>query len=128
MTDNIATVKRDIHHIQRVKDVLYQLPGTTSETLNAGVTYIGQMFAHEIVGSKARRIKRSPKINMESLYGANIDDYLDDLGRFICGKSVRCNGNELRNSDLPVDSALSKVNIADKRNDENIFISQLHLL
>lgn len=128
MVQSILSVQRDIHYIQSIKDKLYERAGNGSETLRAGTTYIGQMLAHEIVGSDSRRIKRSPIINMESLYGRKSERFLNEDGLFELGYVQMPSGEILHGADLPISKETGKVSIADIRNEKNIFISQLHLL
>ena len=100
--------------------------------LPAGVTYLGQMIAHEIVSSTSteNRITVSPLITMGSLYGhssAYESSLFDKEGKFHLGFTLT-NGSKQLGQDLQRNEIDGTACIGDQRNDENLIISQLHLL
>lgn len=116
---------------------------TDHPSLTAGYTYLGQFIDHDITfdptSSMARQNDpdllnnfRTPRFDLDSIYGRGPHDqpYLFDTNRkdksgfagyFLIGKGV--NENE---PDLPRNS-LGTALIGDKRNDENVIVSQIHL-
>jgi hypothetical protein len=114
---NIASAKKFIEVVDE------ELTG-----IEAGQTYMGQFIAHEIVGSPQNnqiRMHISPGLNLKSLYG---DEYAHAFfnanGHFILGYA---NGSNVYGSDLLRDDNGTAM-IPEFRNDENIIISQFHLL
>lgn len=103
-------------------------PDTTK--IEQGQTYLGQMIAHDIVPSTnlvTSRKNISPFLNLDSIYGDNNRPaHFDEKGRFILGYAQDDSENKFYGDDLlrgKGDGAL----IPDRRNDENLIISQLHL-
>jgi len=96
--------------------------------IEAGQTYIGQFIAHDIVPSGRFNINRkniSPSLNLKSLYGDKYDSAcFNKKGKFKTGKAE---GSSERNTDLKRKSN-GKPKIPELRNDENIILSQFHLL
>ena len=101
--------------------------------IDAGLSYLGQLVAHDIAGSEARGIERSFYLDLQCLYGSGFSEcshFLDADGCFVLGMTSGSDGVPVTNAarihaDLPrVDG---KANIMDARNDENLLISQLHL-
>ena len=112
----------------------------------AGFTYLGQFVDHDITfdpNSSLQRANdpeglvnfRNPRFDLDSLYGRGRDDspYLYDqksphdvkllVGRVIGNQGERLEGQH----DLPRNEQ-ERALIGDPRNDENTFVSQLHLL
>src|SRR5262245_64401472 len=108
----------------------------------AGYTYLGQFIDHDITFDPASSLQqqndpmalidfRTPRLDLDSVYGRGPDDqpYLYEKGsartRFRLGPNRGVEGQErpdlLRSDD---DTAL----IADKRNDENKIVRQVHVL
>ncbi|MCA3311125.1 MAG: peroxidase [Roseomonas sp.] len=112
-------------------------PADTSQNnprIKAGYTFLGQFIDHDLtldttsvleqqVDVEATHNFRTPAFELDSLYGLGpaVQPYIYDLSkpfRFLLSN----NGNDLpRNSD-------GRALIGDPRNDENIIVSQLHLL
>lgn len=93
--------------------------------IEAALTYLGQFVSHDILSSSTGRIHRSPFLNMQCLYGDGLLDQsnkIDDLGQFIIGNTTKD-----RKEDL-LRKSNGEAFIPDSRNDENLIISQLHLL
>ncbi|MDQ7909382.1 heme peroxidase family protein [Phytohabitans sp. ZYX-F-186] len=110
-------------------------PALDNEKIPAGYTYLGQFIDHDLTFDPVSSLDRqndpdsltnfrTPRFDLDCLYGRGPADqpYLYDKrnsGQFVIGE----HDNEL---DLPrsgQDTAL----IGDPRNDENIFVSQIHL-
>jgi hypothetical protein len=112
----------------------------------AGFTYLGQFVDHDITFDPNSSLQkandpeglvnfRSPRFDLDSLYGRGRDDspYLYDqtspndvkllVGRIIDDQGRRVEGQH----DLPRNEQ-ERALIGDPRNDENTFVSQLHLL
>jgi hypothetical protein len=108
----------------------------------AGYTYLGQFIAHEITFHDTKELPveelqpqnlRSPSIDLDSLYGPELDGeerrrlYEDDFPpRLKIGRTRH------RNHILPLPNDLfrteeGKAVIADPRNDENLAIAQMHV-
>jgi hypothetical protein len=101
--------------------------------IKAGYTFLGQFIDHDMtfdvtsvleqqIDPHATRNFRTPVLELDSLYGQGpgAQPYLFDSSgiRFLLG----ANGNDLPRS------ATGRAIIGDPRNDENIIVSQLHLL
>ena len=106
-----------------------------SETIPAGMTYLGQFIDHDITFdptpfAAAQRDPdalvnfRTPRLDLDSVYGLGpeIQPYLYD--RDVPGKLLL---TEKPCLDLPRNRQ-GKALIGDHRNDENVIVSQLHLL
>ncbi len=98
--------------------------------IDAGYTYIGQLIAHDIVPSTRIHSDRksiNAYLDLKSIYGDGVTPaHFDKTGRFILGNARFSNGTEKLNEDL-IRNTNGKALIPDRRNDENIIISQLHL-
>ena len=106
-------------------------------SIPAGFTYLGQFVDHDITFDPASNLERqndpdglqsfrTPRFDLDSLYGRgpNNDPFLYDQSsraKFLIGANA--NGE----ADLPRNSQ-GRALIGDPRNDENILVSQLHLL
>ncbi|MEM1143484.1 MAG: peroxidase family protein [Pseudomonadota bacterium] len=91
-----------------------------SGNIEAGYTYIGQLIAHDIVSGDSGRVV-SPFLSLNSIYGAP-----NCQARYFSGDRFFI-GNPWHAADLPRDQNGVAI-IPDKRNDENVIISQLQLL
>ena len=113
--------------------------------ISAGYTYLGQFIDHDITFDPASSLQklndvdglvdyRTPRLDLDSLYGRGPDDqpYMFDGKKFRLGRPLFENGKKSKSRDLPrydmsVDDGLQKrALIGDKRNDENVIVSQLH--
>lgn len=116
--------------------------------VSAGYTYLGQFIDHDITklkrGSREpsnRRVPvnelkqlRTPTLDLDSVYGDGFNDEsiaIDtDSGEFLTGYVI-CEGDKrLQGYDLPreLDKDCKHPLIPDARNDENLIVSQLHLV
>jgi Animal haem peroxidase len=123
------------------EDIANGEPGAPPHELDnpdipAGYTYFGQFVDHDITFDPASSLERendpdaltnfrSPRFDLDSLYGSGPDDEpfqyeKDEPGRFLIGRS-----ND--QADLPRNSQGLAL-IGDPRNDENIIVSGLHLV
>jgi hypothetical protein len=113
--------------------------------ISAGYTYLGQFIDHDITFDPASSLQqlndpdalvdfRTPRLDLDSLYGRGPDDqpYMYDGKKFRLGRPLTENGKETKVRDLPryndihSPKAAKRALIGDKRNDENVIISQLH--
>ena len=111
----------------------------------AGYTYFGQFIDHDITFDPASSLQqqndpdalvdfRTPRLDLDSLYGRGPDDqpYMYDGKKFRLGRPLFANDIPTKAQDLPryVDpnnpQAARRALIGDKRNDENVIVSQLH--
>lgn len=109
----------------------------------AGYTYVGQFIDHDITFDPASQLDRlndpealtdfrTPRLDLDCLYGRGPDDqpYLYDFGdgsraaKFALGRALRFGSQPSPSHDLP--RLNGRAVIGDKRNDENVIISQLH--
>lgn len=100
---------------------------TLARRLPAGYTYLGQLLAHELV-PRAGLVARTRMLDLDSVYGSNpaagdgSDRYIDwSTG---CLQAIYEGDREV---DLPRDDQ-GKVTIPEIRNDDQVILSQLHLL
>lgn len=122
--------------------------------VDAGYTYLGQFIDHDITFDPASSLQkvndpdglvdyRSPRLDLDCLYGRGPDDqpymYTADGRQFLLGESLTQNGQSTNARDLPrhewdepqADGAgqtsahFARALIGDKRNDENVIVSQL---
>ncbi len=112
--------------------------------ISAGYTYIGQFLDHDITfdpssslteqnDKDALRNYRTPRFDLDSLYGGGPDDspYMYDqavYGRLLTGQNPAAGGDgvSLEPADLPR-TRLGRAVIGDPRNDVHVIIGQLHL-
>jgi Animal haem peroxidase len=111
----------------------------------AGYTYLGQFIDHDITFDPASSLQqqndpnalvdfRTPRLDLDSLYGRGPDDlpYMYDGNKFRLGRPLFSNDVATSARDLPryIDpndpKAPRRALIGDKRNDENVIVSQLH--
>jgi hypothetical protein len=116
--------------------------------IDAGYTYLGQFIDHDITFDPASSLQqrndlnalvdfRTPALDLDSVYGSGPDDqpymYTADGRNFQLGRDLfeGVNGRAIA-KDLPRHSWTDKDGIhhraliGDKRNDENVIVSQLH--
>ena len=111
----------------------------------AGYTYLGQFIDHDITFDPASSLQqqndpnalvdfRTPRLDLDSLYGRGPDDqpYMYDGNKFRLGRPLFALDTATSAQDLPryIDpnnpNAPRRALIGDKRNDENVIVSQLH--
>ena len=111
----------------------------------AGYTYLGQFIDHDITFDPASSLQqqndpdalvdfRTPRLDLDSLYGRGPDDqpYMYDGNKFRLGRPLFENDQATKARDLPRFNDPNDPNgarralIGDKRNDENVIVSQLH--
>lgn len=110
-------------------------PALDNETIPAGYTYFGQFVDHDITFDPRSSLQkasdpenlenfRTPAFDLDCIYGRGPDDqpYMyDGNGKFLIGR------NEQDADDDLVRNKKGIAIIGDKRNDENIIVSQLQL-
>jgi hypothetical protein len=113
--------------------------------ISAGYTYLGQFIDHDITFDPASSLQqlndpdalvdyRTPRLDLDSLYGRGPDDqpYMYDGKKFRLGRALTANGDATTGRDLPRYADINnpggakRALIGDKRNDENVIVSQLH--
>jgi hypothetical protein len=107
----------------------------------AGYTYLGQFIDHDITFDPASSLQslndpdalvdfRTPALDLDNLYGRGPADqpymFEADGIHFAFGKGLTRNGKPSKAQDLLRSSGTSRALIGDKRNDENVIVSQLH--
>src|SRR5882762_7467249 len=111
----------------------------------AGYTYLGQFIDHDITFDPASSLQqqndpdalvdfRTPRLDLDSLYGRGPDDqhYMYSGNKFRLGRklfegTVPTNVRDLPRFNDPNDQdGAKRALIGDKRNDENVIVSQLH--
>jgi hypothetical protein len=111
----------------------------------AGYTYFGQFIDHDITFDPASSLQqqddpdalvdfRTPRLDLDSLYGRGPADvpFMYSGNKFRLGRALFENDKPTKVRDLPrfVDpsdpAAPKRALIGDKRNDENVIVSQLH--
>jgi hypothetical protein len=102
--------------------------------VDAGYTYLGQFIDHDVtLNTRAPRVSRSPLLDLDSVYGVGPRPGSPLYGHGpepLHGARLRIGGgleDGLAREDLPRDDAGHAL-IGDPRNDENLIVSQLHLL
>ena len=130
-----------------IDDAIRQI-GRSEDNPNipAGFTYLGQFVDHDITfdpNSSLQRANdpeglvnfRNPRFDLDSLYGRGRDDspYLYDQSspddvKLLVGRILDDQGQRVEDQhDMPRNEQ-ERALIGDPRNDENTFVSQLHLL
>jgi Animal haem peroxidase len=112
--------------------------------LPAGYTYLGQFIDHDITFDPVSSLDRfndpnalqdfrTPRLDLDSVYGSGPDDqpflYEADGKHLLLGDDKDFDAARKKRPDLPRNTAKPRrALIGDKRNDENIIVSQLHTL
>jgi hypothetical protein len=112
----------------------------------AGYTYLGQFIDHDITFDPASSMQkrndpealvdfRTPALDLDCLYGRGPEDqpymFQDDGVRFNLGVALTRSGQASKANDLPrastsnAPASARRAIIGDKRNDENVIVSQL---
>ena len=119
--------------------------GEDNHSVSAGYTYLGQFIDHDVTFDPASKLERdndpdalvnfrTPRFDLDSLYGSGPADqpYLYDWStpshggvKLLVGGEPEC--TPLASVDLPRNRQ-GRALIGDARNDENVIVSQLHLL
>ena len=115
--------------------------GEENTGISAGYTYLGQFIDHDITFDPASSLQkrndpdglidfRTPALDLDSVYGRGPDDqpYMYQAGgrKFVLGDPLSENvGLPPITFDVPRMSQTQRAIIGDKRNDENVIISQL---
>src|SRR4051812_48439823 len=113
--------------------------------ISAGYTYLGQFIDHDITFDPASSLQklndpdalvdfRTPRLDLDCLYGRGPDDqpYMYDGPRFRLGRPLLELDQPSKRRDLPRYDDIEDTKrpkralIGDKRNDENVIVSQLH--
>jgi len=110
----------------------------------AGYTYLGQFIDHDITFDPASSLQqqndpdalvdfRTPRLDLDSLYGRGPADqpYMYAGNKFRLGRPLSENTKKTKVRDLPrfddsFNPGAKRALIGDKRNDENVIVSQLH--
>src|SRR5436309_5718974 len=114
-------------------------------SISAGYTYLGQFIDHDITFDPASSLQqqndpdalvdfRTPRLDLDSVYGRGPDDqpYMYDGKKFRLGRSLFELDQPTHVRDLPRfndpndPNGAKRALIGDKRNDENVIVSQLH--
>ncbi len=146
MTADAEVVKDSSGKPLRDKDG-HLIPKATPETelddeenlgIPAGYTYLGQFIDHDITFDPASSLQqqndpealvdfRTPRLDLDSLYGRGPADqpymFEPDGLHFRLGEDLSRNGKRTNAKDLP--RINRRAIIGDKRNDENVIVSQL---
>ena len=112
--------------------------------ISAGYTYLGQFIDHDITFDPASSLQqqndpnglvdfRTPRLDLDSLYGRGPGDqpYMYVGNKFRLGRALLENTKQTKVRDLPrfddpFNPGAKRALIGDKRNDENVIVSQLH--
>lgn len=126
--------------------------GEENKGIPAGYTYLGQFIDHDITFDPASSLQkqndpdglvdfRTPALDLDSVYGRGPEDqpymYETNGKKFLLGRELTEDGTSIKPSDrtvprdLPrfgggIKNAKARAIIGDKRNDENVIVSQLH--
>jgi len=107
----------------------------------AGYTYLGQFIDHDITFDPASSLQsqndpdalvdfRTPALDLDNMYGRGPADqpymFEPDGIHFPFGVQLTRNGKPSKARDLLRSSDTNRALIGDKRNDENVIVSQLH--
>ncbi|MGZ5057756.1 MAG: peroxidase family protein [Methylobacter sp.] len=104
----------------------------------AGYTYLGQFIDHDLTFDPASSLQkqndpdgltdfRTPRFDLDCIYGRGPDDqpYMFDGNKFLFGRELTEGGVHKGGLDLLRIPANNRAVIGDKRNDENVIVSQL---
>ena len=145
--DNHTFTKWKIEELT-VDEIVNKLTGTMGQPstlksgdIPAGYTYLGQLITHDIVRpiEGDSRDNYSPYLDLGCIYptleqfdSKTADDYermIDLSGRFIVGfADGGSKGDDTDLFRLEESGKFTKADIPESRNDENVLISQMHLL
>ena len=117
----------DMHF--QLSELLKQRGQVEVGAFSAGLTYLGQLVAHDLLSSPVRGIYRSPWLDLQCLYGvAGIGRRatIRRDGSMPLGATTKSCARPSVAGDV-LREANGAALIADGRNDENLIISQLHL-
>jgi len=147
ITAKPEVVKDDSGDSKRDKDN-HLIPKATSENeiddeenfgIPAGYTYLGQFIDHDITFDPVSSLQRqndpdalidyrTPRLDLDCIYGRGPADqpymYDRDGLHFALGRDLKYGDSESPVTDLPRFNG--RALIGDKRNDENVIVSQLH--
>jgi hypothetical protein len=117
-------------------------PDDENPTISAGYTYLGQFIDHDITFDPVSSLDRfndpdalqdfrTPRLDLDSLYGTGPDDqpflYQADGMHLLLGDDKDFDAARKKRPDLPRNNGIPRrALIGDKRNDENLIVSQLH--
>jgi hypothetical protein len=117
-------------------------PEDENPAIPAGFTYFGQFLDHDITFDPVSSLDRfndpdalqdfrTPRLDLDSVYGSGPADqpflYEDDELHLLLGEDKDFDGARKKRPDLPRNSApIRRALLGDKRNDENVIVSQLH--
>jgi hypothetical protein len=143
----------DENDLRNLADSMTQTEPVDNLNIPSGFTYLGQFVDHDITfdpNSSLQRMNdpealvnfRTPRFDLDSLYGRGpvetpfLYDQADpDKVKLLVGRVINDNGEREENQhDLPRNvfreptDPQQRALIGDPRNDENAFVSQLHLL
>jgi hypothetical protein len=116
-------------------------PADENPSIPAGYTYLGQFIDHDITFDPVSSLDRfndpdalqdfrTPRLDLDSIYGSGPDDqpflYEDDAVHLLLGGDKDFDKGRNQRPDLPRNNATPRrALIGDKRNDENLIVSQL---
>lgn len=117
-------------------------PEDENPAIPAGFTYFGQFLDHDITFDPVSSLDRfndpdalqdfrTPRLDLDSVYGSGPADqpflYEDDELHLLLGDDKDFDGTRKNRPDLPRNTApIRRALLGDKRNDENVIVSQLH--
>jgi hypothetical protein len=128
----------ELAELMRERAAGWDAPGADAK-IPAGYTYLGQFIDHDVTFDPTSSLQRandpdallnfrSPKFDLDSLYGSGPDDdpflYDQEAGglKLLVGSVIGSDDED----DLPR-NVQGRALLGDPRNDENIIVSQLHL-
>jgi len=149
MFPSLRTRGIDIAAIDKLISAIGSVSGDDSQTIPAGYTYLGQFIDHDITFDPTSVLDkkndpralvnfRTPRLDLDSVYGSGPADqpflyeWKDTKNRGVTlligeNPSSDAKGRKLAEHDLQR-NAQDRALIGDARNDENLIVSQLHLL